>query len=240
MAVRRFHLDGLEAGLIELSGDQAEHARRVLRLTAGDVIQLFDGQGRLADGTVMHIGRTMTVQVGEVRACERRRPWIDVAAAVPKGARADTLIEKLSELDADRLQPLVTERSVVDPGGGKLQRFERIALESSKQCGRLWVMQIAAPAPIEKVLGRSDHDVKLLADAPGPEGGAGLEVVIGYPPRMAGASRVLVCIGPEGGWTTRERQLAREAGCVAWHFAPNVLRIETAAAAAVAILRQQA
>lgn len=239
MSIRRFFHGDLanDPKRIDLPREEAKHAKRVLRLEQGDAVELFDGAGRVASGVVAAVGQGVSIEVGSVRDAERSHPVINVAVALPKGDRAATLIEKLSELGADRVVPLITQRSVVDPGKGKLERFDRIALESAKQCGRAWMMTIDKPTMLEHVLERPGDALRLIGD---PDG-AGVQDL----PSVAGAgesdaaSSVVVLIGPEGGWTLAERDEAAEAGFLPWCFSRNVLRVETAAIAAVAILRDR-
>ena len=236
MANRRVYCPSLRDGTFELDAEQANHARRVLRLDMGDTLEVFDGAGQVGTARVVEAGKRMTIQIIERHEAPRPRPWIDLAVAIPKGGRADVMVEKASELGADRLIPLLTDRSVVEPRGGKLERFERLALESAKQCGRNWVMQVDEPAPLDDLIAQADHDLKLIADvaADGPR------AVQNVHSEAKGAKRVIVLIGPEGGWTDRERNAAFSAGFLEWRLAPNVLRIETAATAALAILRHEA
>lgn len=232
MAVRRFYSADLRKGKVELDAEQAAHARKVLRVEVGHVLELFDGAGSVAQGRVIETGRRVVLEVDQVHTAARPGPWIDLAVAVPKGGRADVMVEKASELGADRLIPLLTDRSVVDPRGGKLERFERLALESAKQCGRNFVMQVDDPTPLKQVLAAADHDVRLIADPRNP--------VQNVHSLFAAAKRVIVLIGPEGGWTEDELNAAFSGGFRGWRLGPHVLRIETAACAALAILRQGA
>jgi 16S rRNA (uracil1498-N3)-methyltransferase len=135
MTVRRFYCPDLTAPQVELDRDDAQHARKALRLAAGHTVELFDGQGTLATGRIEEMTRRCVVEVAERRSVEPLTPRIDVAVAMPKGSRADVMVEKLSELGADRLIALVTERSVVEPREAKMARFGRMAVESAKQCG---------------------------------------------------------------------------------------------------------
>ena len=233
MALPRFYGVDIGDSSIELDGEQVDHARRVLRLRPGSEVEVFDGRGGAADATVQSIGRTMRVEITARRQLAPPRPRINLAVAVPKGDRAAMLVEKAAELGADRLIPIITKRSVVDPGRGKLERFERIALEATKQCGRAWLMQIDAPTPFTEIVRQCAAELRLIADVADAEG----DVPAISP---ASASSITVLIGPEGGWTDDERRAAAEAGFTRWHFAPNILRIETAAIAAVAILRHGA
>lgn len=226
----RFHIDDLSAPLVRLGDEESQHARKVMRVAVGDVVELFDGQGSVASAEVSAVGRAVELRVIERHRAERVKPWIDLAVAVPKGDRAAVLAEKAAELGADRLIPLICERSVVDPRQGKVERWRRIAVEAAKQCGRPWGMEVAEPAALAKVLREVDHEVRLIADT----GEAGVSRT---PPRPRAEDRVLVLIGPEGGWTEGERTAAALAGFTPWRLGPYVLRIETAALAALAKLR---
>jgi 16S rRNA (uracil1498-N3)-methyltransferase len=241
MSKRRFHSPDLHVPHVDLDEAQSSHARRVLRLGVGDTVGLFDGAGTVATGRIAEARRTVRVEIMERHERPRPTPTIDLAVAVPKGGRADVLVEEASQLGADRLIPLISQRSVVQPKKGKLGRFERLAVESAKQCGRAWVMEVDPPTELRTLLKQSDHDVRLFADTQArPEtAGHGADHPDETNPVEAArrAEHVLVLIGPEGGWTGKERRSASEAGCLSWRLGPNVMRVETAAAAALAILR---
>lgn len=229
MPAPRFYCTNIGHHSAEIDDDEATHARRVLRLTPGARVELFDGRGTFAVGEVQSVAKSMFVQIDDRRTLPPQRPRIDLAVAIPKGDRAAVLVEKAAELGADRLIPMITDRSVVNPGSGKRQRFERIALEAAKQCNRPWLMQIAPPIAFSQLLDDTDADLRLIADTSANSEPA--------KPQIASDASIIILIGPEGGWTDLERRAARDAGFTPWHFAPHVLRIETAAIAALAILR---
>lgn len=254
MAMHRFYCPELRPGALELEGPEAEHARRSLRLRIGEEAELFDGRGRVARGKVTELdGRVVRLATLEVSQAEPPALRIDLAAALPKGDRGEMVVEKATELGVDRFIPLLTRRSVVDPRPGKLERYERIAVEAAKQSGRLWLPQISPPCELAKVMGDPEYGLKLLADAPAKAAGEagqaeqaarspiGAQWVMGAQAagRMPATGRVLVMIGPEGGWEDGERAAAAQAGCLFWRFGPHTLRVETAALAAMAILRCQ-
>ena len=210
-----------------LDAQESHHAVKVLRLKAGDAIELLDGRGHVAQGMIEEAGRKVRVKVSSVIRREPVSPRLDIATAIPKGPRADAMIEQLSQLGVDRVIPLRTARSVVDPRDRKVERFARAAIESAKQCGRAHVMHIEAPQDFSPSLLSGDHDLRLLAM---PDGATEHE-------RVRGAASILVLIGPEGGWTNEEIETAKAVGCVPWCIGPHVMRIETAAVAAAAIIR---
>jgi len=249
MALRRFYLSDLDEPTVQLGEDEARHARKSLRLAEGDRVELFDGGGTVARGTIERLAREMTVRIDERRHDPPPRPRLDLAVAVPKGARADELVESLVQLGADRLVLMRTDRSVVDPRRGKLERLERIAIEAAKQCGRSHLMAVEPTADFDRVIAEADHEVRLMADLPDETANDAADssrpVQNLHPAsaqwewitRLKSASSLLVLVGPEGGWTGRERETAQKAGFEPWRLGPYVMRIETAAAAAAAIVR---
>ncbi len=220
---------GSARGEVVIEGEEAQHALRVKRLEAGDVIELLDGMGRIATASVLAGGRsgragwTLTASIERVRVEARVEPRVVVRSAVPKGPRLSELIESLSQVGAEAWGELVCERS--EGGGARLDRVERIAAESSKQCGRAWRLEVLEPVGFEALVrGGSASGEVVMADAGDP----------GF--RAGGAERNTILIGPEGGWSEREREMAREQGVAIASFGPHVMRIETAAPVAAALV----
>jgi 16S rRNA (uracil1498-N3)-methyltransferase len=204
--MRRFFVERL-GPRVELDERQARHAARVLRLKPGDAVTLFDGRGHEADGRIARI-RPCVIEAGEPRTSASGGTLI--AAALPKGKRADFMVEKLSELGVAAFRPVHFARSVRRATASALRRFERIAVESAKQCGRARVMEILEPAT----------PAELPAD------------LVVADPRAAEPLRAeAVLIGPEGGLTDAERARFSRFG----RLARNILRIETAAIAAAVL-----
>ena len=231
----RFLCKGLAAkpgSAVTLDKDQARHATRVLRLSVGDRVRLIDGRGMIAHGRLTTADAPTTCTIESIEHAPAPTPRIVLATAIPKGPRADAMVNDLAQLGTDTLLPLIAERSVVVPRDNKLDRFAKAAAEAGKQSGNAWFMQIGAAVPFAEALD-CDAEMKLIAD-PSAEPLADLGT------RLDSVSTVRVLVGPEGGFADEERSAAIEAGFTPWRFSPHTLRIETAAAAAVAILRAQA
>jgi 16S rRNA (uracil1498-N3)-methyltransferase len=211
-------------------GDEAHHARKVLRLQPGDAVELFNGQGGVARAVIegFDAGKAFC-RVLAVDQLEPARPRLLVAAAMPKGPHADDMINQLSQVAVDQFTPLLTQRSVVDPRPSKLDRLSRQVIESAKQAGRPFLMTLQPPTPLAQVLGQP-AELRLIA-VPGEHQVAELGQ------RMKEAMSVLVLVGPEGGWTDEEMRAAIDAGFLPWTIGPSVLRIETAAVVAAGVLR---
>ena len=209
--------------------EQTRHLRKVLRCREGDALELFDGQGGLAQAVIAGFeGSRAACRVEHVDHYPPLEPHVTVAAAVPKGSRPDDMVEQLSQVGADRFVPIQTQRSVVDPRPHKLERLQRVAVEAAKQCGRLHVLEIEPMVSFSEVLKRS-MDLHLIAATGGKVATLGK--------RLQSAGSVQVLIGPEGGWTPEELSAAEAAGAVRWSLGPFVMRIETAAPTAVGVLR---
>ena len=116
--LRRIHVSHISPGDIPLDPAEARHARDVLRLESGAAVEVFDDAGAVASGELILAGRTASVRVGSIGAAGPPRGLdCTIAAAVPKGDRADWMVEKLSELGTAEFVPLAAARSVVLPEG---------------------------------------------------------------------------------------------------------------------------
>ena len=221
----RFYLNSpLQPGPVELEGPEAHHLATVSRLRPGDPLCLFTGDGREYPARVLSVARkSVTAEVVDVLRPERELPFLlEVAAPLPKGDRAQFLVEKLTELGVTSYVPLLTQRTVVQPREGKRDKLHRYVIEASKQCGRNVLMDVADPAKWgDYVAAREPGEVRLLAHS-GGEGGLR---------SVPAAPRYRLAFGPEGGFTDGEVELARAAGWQLIDLGPRILRIETAALA---------
>jgi len=233
MPRRVHHPAPLTPGLIPLDPAEARHLRVVLRLKVDDTVELFDSSGSVAPATIVQCDESaVVVRVVEVNSApEGSAARLVVASAVPKGDRAEWMIEKLSELGVDTFVPLSTARSVVHPEGkNKRDRWTRIATEAAKQSRRAGVMKIADLQPIDAALRAMPSDCTGW--------------VLSLEDNAAGARAVLeardtrtdqLFIGPEGGWTQEELDAFPAAKVRPLKLSDTVLRIETAAVVAAGL-----
>lgn len=232
--LRRIHHPHLIAGRLALEPAQAHHLRDVLRLGVGDDLEVFDDAGSTARAVIEALSEgQVLVRVEQVRPAESKGFELTVASAIPKAQRADWMIEKLSELGTDRFIPLATSRSVVLPEGkNKYERWRRLAAEAAEQSRRRGVMQIGELTELTAVVEQLGADFAVgwhLSTAPDA---APIARLLQDPsPRS-----IVLFIGPEGGWTEEEIARFSAAGVRGVALTQTVLRVETAAVAAAAIV----
>jgi len=228
--VRRVHIDRLVVGSVALPAAEAHHVRDVLRLEAGSPLQLFDDSGNVALGIIKYVNiANVVVEIQTIQPVKKNIATVTVAAAVPKGDRADWMVEKLTELGVTQFIPLVAERSVVLPAGrNKIERWERIAIESAKQSRRVGVMTIAPLTPLVDAIASSKIGIYLstAVDA--------ISILQAAEPVHAG--NVTLLIGPEGGWTENEMSAMKSAGFTGARLTSTILRVETAAVVAAGLV----
>lgn len=227
MSDRFYTSDALSPGEYQLTGPEAHHISTVRRFQPGDRITLFNGDGLEYPSEILSVGKkSVALAVLEPLAVDRELPFpLIVASALPKGDRADFLIEKLTELGVTRFIPLATARSVVQPKESVVEKFGRAVIEASKQCGRNRLMSIDFPKTMRTLVQESSLPVMRTALHTGP----------GLATLGASGGRA-IAVGPEGGFTSDELALALASGWTAASLGPRVLRIETAAIAAAAVL----
>lgn len=222
----------LGASDVSLTPAQSHYLRSVLRLERGARIELFDGAGARYAAELVDERR---LRLGEKIVSQERRVDVVIVQALAKGEKLDLVVQKATELGATRIVPLASERSVVrleaGRGAARAERWRRIAQEAARQCGRADVPVVDDPRGWDGVyeLLRADPDRRgLFLD---PE-----ERDLRLSAAARGAPRLLVAVGPEGGWTPVERERAREEGLLPVGLGPLVLRTETAGLAALSVV----
>ena len=215
---------------IFLAADQARHGAAVLRLVPGDMVEMVGPAGlaparvSLADKSPPRLG---VIVAGPWIKEEKNGPRL--ALALIQSQRFDWAVEKSVELGAAALIPLITERvksGEARPGPAKQERWRRLAEEARKQCGRSSALDIFPVLSLAELAAQPGPGLFL-----NPAGPAG-------PPPDTGPSPLLA-IGPEGGFSPSEEKTLLEAGFRPWSLGPTILRAETAALAALAIILGQ-
>jgi len=221
-----------------LDGEEAHHALCVLRLAVGDEVALFDGSGVECLGVVERVERHQAKLAITHRERVDRDPALatTLACAIVKAKAMDGLVEACAELGLRELVPIETGRCVPKVErreGVHVARWQRIAIEASKQCGRTTLTRIAAPRPLPALLERAAQWDLRLVFSPHSDALPLARVLRAYAkPRSA-----IFLIGPEGGFEDGELRDASSAGFEAVCLGKSTLRTETAAASAlVAIL----
>lgn len=210
-----------------LTGDESRHLTQVLRIKPGETITVFDGCGRRAEARVLTASRDwVQLDLGEIHTPAPPLPTITLAQAIPKGKNMDLIVQKAVELGIARIQPLVTRNTVVQPSGGKSEKWRRTALEACKQCGQDSLPEIAEPLTPGHWLAGLDEgcgDLRLIASlAPGA---LPFRDVLREHPRITAA---ILLVGPEGDFTPEETQAALGSGFIPISLGDIVLRVETA------------
>ncbi len=217
-----------ESGFLRLDADESHHLSRVLRIEPGEIVDVFDGRGGGYRARVAVIAKKHAV-LEVLEPLPEPAPFplsVTLATAVPKGDRFDWLVEKATELGVARLVPVRFERSVAEPRGSRLDRLRRRVVEASKQCGRLDLMEVTDLSPLGDYLASESAVSRLLAHP----GGQPLACLADLNP----GSMVSLLVGPEGGVTAEEVALCVREGWCPVGLGPTILRVETAALAAVA------
>lgn len=235
MRLPRLYLDHpLAPGTqLRLPEGPARHLTQVLRLAPGEALRLFNGDGCEWTAQVVAVARSgVTVAVGAAGEAEPSPPlYIHLALGISRGERMDYAIQKAVELGVAGIQPLFTERSMVQLQGERLTRrrghWQGILIGACEQSGRRRLPSLAPALPLDEWLGAAPAGT-LLLDPQAPQALAQLD--------QPGAE-VTLLVGPEGGLSPRERDLAGRHGVTGIRLGPRILRAETAPLAAIAILQ---
>ncbi|AWV08158.1 16S rRNA (uracil(1498)-N(3))-methyltransferase [Marilutibacter maris] len=238
MRLTRVHVDAALAPGQELALPEgaAAHLVRVLRLGVGDACVLFNGDGNDYDARIVAAGkRELRVAVGAATAVDRESPLsIVLLQGVARGEKMDLILQKATELGVAAVVPLWSQRSEVRLDGARAEKrlahWRSVVASACEQSGRTRVPPVAVAAPLDQALAAlPDGGLRLTLD---PEGDAAL-------PRLAppAASTVVLAVGPEGGWSPRDREQLQAAGFDGLRLGPRILRTETAGLAAIAALQ---
>lgn len=236
--MHRFYIeDKLTVGTkADIKGPEARHIKDVLRLRAGDHILLFDGSGKEFRGEIAGIAKDLvSVNILEEKEGDTEPPVeIVLGQGIPKSDKMDLIVQKSTELGVSKIVPLYTERVIPKSfSPNKLERWRRIAIEACKQSGRVKVPEIAEPLALEKFVDSADAASLRLITWEG-EKETSLKRAL---PASLKNNKVAFVIGPEGGLTESEIELAERSGFVPVSLGKRILRTETVSLALLSIIQ---
>ncbi|MBP2674319.1 MAG: hypothetical protein H6Q84_1159 [Deltaproteobacteria bacterium] len=232
------HRSNISGDTAVLSGTEAGHMLRSLRLSVGDSFHAFDEEGtryrmRILEAT----SRSLRAEILEAFAPEPPpRVAVTLLVGLPKADKMDFILEKATEMGVSRVIPFRSSRTIprVDPSDAKkrLLRWERVALAAAKQCGSGRVPEVSGIVPFhEALLHAAEHDGAVIFYE--GERDFSLKKVLSG---MAGVRNVALVVGPEGGFSADEVKEAVAAGCRSAGLGSRILRVETAALAVLSMV----
>ncbi len=232
MARRRFFVDTLRNGLAELHGEEARHLTRVLRVEPGQRFEISDNQAAYLAEIEEARGERVTFRIIEPLPSVEPPISITLLASIFKFDRFEWMVEKATELGVERIVPVEairTEKGLFEASHKRAERWRRIAREASQQSRRTRMPEIA---PSERFAGALKYaaGIRYFLDE-----GEAKPLLAAVPPALDSTS-VAILLGPEGGWTEGERENSLNMGWIPVSLGPQILRAETAAAAALAVL----
>lgn len=234
---RLFIRDKLAPGIeMPVGENQTHYLSRVLRLQAGDELTVFGSEGGEFTATIANIAKNSSVlSIGERIDTNTESPLkLHLVQGISRGDRMDFVVQKATELGVKRVSPVLTEfggvRLSSDRAARRRDHWQKIAENACEQSGRTQPPLIDPPVPLKTWFGsrNQDNDIYLILR---PNAQASLTSI------PAPATEVCLFVGPEGGFSDGEYEDAEVAGCMAVTFGPRILRTETAAVAAIAVVQ---
>lgn len=212
------------------------HLVRVLRLREGEACVLFNGDGHDYDATLLSAGkRGVEAQVNDVRAIDNESPLrLVLLQGIARGEKMDLILQKATELGVAAIAPVFADRTEVRLDGDRLEKrvahWRSVVASACEQSGRARIPELLAPRGLSEAAGALDADaLKLTLD---PLGEHRFDKLL-----PVSAAGIVIGIGPEGGWSEKDRVILRNAGFTGLRLGPRVLRTETAGLAAIAALQ---
>ncbi|MBK6749313.1 MAG: 16S rRNA (uracil(1498)-N(3))-methyltransferase [Pyrinomonadaceae bacterium] len=234
--MRRFYapVKSFSESAVTLDEDETRHLRDVLRLTSGDNVSVFDGEGHEFQCSISNIGKRSS-ELEIIKKIEPAAPesflQLSIVPTILNGEKYDLIVQKAVELGVSSLTPLTTIRSEVKSrdASKRLGRWRRIALEATKQCGRAKLMEIQEPIGFGEFIKKANINELLMFSE---RDGSGLATV-------TASRRMTAIFGPKGGWDDVELETARKHGITIATLGGRILRAETAMIAISAILQHR-
>jgi len=243
MSRRRFFAppEAFNRQTVTLTGDEARHLREVLRLRAGDEVFVFDGAGKEFCCTVESARRDEALlgQCHEVAPAHEESPLqLMLAVALLKGEKFDLVVQKTTELGVSGIIPVMTRNADIRLNDAtdaekRVKRWQRVAIEAAKQCGRASVPTIPLPQSVDSLIRDAEYPLRVMF---AERDGTCLDDSLSS---VSSPTSGLALIGSEGGWTADELLAARNSGWKIVTLGGRILRAETAAIAAMVLLQNK-
>ena len=237
---RRFFIDpeNIKDGIANIKGSDANHLKNVLRMKKKDAVTLFDGQGLIHSAQIREIQHDeIILEIFETNKEPERIPQIILAQSFLKEKKLDALIRQLTELGVSKIIPFFSERSIPNPDSKKIQnrhdRWNKIALESLKQCQRNLLPEISIPMSFNETIRIGQEcDVKIIfwENETSP-----LKKTLST--CTPNPKKIIILLGPEGGFSTKEIDIATGSDFITCSLGPRILKAETASIAAMTLLQ---
>ena len=230
----------IEQGLLKVEGSEVRHIRRVLRLKVGDSLVLFDGSAKEYEGTIVEESpSSVVIKVEDISSPPKESPLeITLAQSLLKGEKMEYLIQKATELGIRKIIPFFSSRSVpLLDKSKKLRRYhrwEKIAIEACKQCGRIVVPKVEPLQNYSEMLGMAPLEALRLILW--EKEGQRLKEIL---KESKGRTKIFFMVGPEGGMSDEEVGEAKKAGFIAITLGKRILRSETAGLCLLTVLQYE-
>jgi 16S rRNA (uracil1498-N3)-methyltransferase len=245
--MHRFYLspEHCRDSTLELSGDEAHHALRVLRLQTGDRVTVLDGIGNKFACEVREANkRTVALAVLDKTTSHPLPCQITLLQAVPKAKAMDYIVQKATELGAARVVPILSERTVVhldrEDAADKAEKWQQIAIESIKQCGSPWLTKIEPPVTLKNFLARREKfDLPLVASLQEDRRHSREFIQHFHAEHKRLPVTACVWIGPEGDFSPAEMNSIKSKGALPITLGRLVLRSDTAAIYSLSVLNYE-
>jgi len=228
MNIRRFFAGDISIkNSVSVVSDEFYHLTRVLRKKNGDTIELFDAMGTLAVGEIVNIEKgSAVVVIKERHSFEKSETKTVICPSILKRKSMDLLVEKLSEMGIDEIRPVIFSRTDVKFKEASLKRWRKISIESLKVNGKLWPSEIFQPVNINSIISLSEKfKSRIIFDIEGSKNGISLS----FP--------AIAIVGPPGDFTDMERENLKKNGFTDININDAVMKSETAAISAAAIMK---
>jgi 16S rRNA (uracil1498-N3)-methyltransferase len=243
MSIPRLYLPhSIETGDVCIpTAQQARYIKAVLRMRMGDPLLVFNGTGWEYEALIRQTSEGLALEISGKRAMTADRIEITLCQAIPKADKMEAIIRHATELGVGRIIPFHAERSIprwpAEKSPQKRERWQKIAIEASRQCGRADIPEIGEITSLIEAL-RSTHPGWLNLICWEEESAKGIREVLRNP-KNNGIRGFLLVIGPEGGFDKKEIDQAQQAGFISVSLGKRVLRVDTAAVAVIAILQYE-